>query len=155
MMTETDTRRWQWLAALLVLGFLVWRLAPILTPFVISAMLGWLGDPVRQGQRATGEGGRAKGQTGDRPIPLARDLRLRLRQSLGKAPRGLDKLPYIRLDLIRARKPTQAPGKILPSLVQPFVTILITAFTCPHVKIAASLEVSCHRNRTTPGGAGR
>jgi predicted PurR-regulated permease PerM len=30
----------------LVLGFLVWLLAPILTPFVISALLGWLGDPL-------------------------------------------------------------------------------------------------------------
>ena len=45
-MTPSETRRWQWLAVLLVVGFLVWRLAPILTPFVISAMLGWLGDPV-------------------------------------------------------------------------------------------------------------
>ena len=44
-MTASETRRWQWLAVLLVTGFLVWRLAPILTPFVISAMLGWLGDP--------------------------------------------------------------------------------------------------------------
>jgi predicted PurR-regulated permease PerM len=25
---------------------LVWLLAPILTPFVISALLGWLGDPM-------------------------------------------------------------------------------------------------------------
>ena len=41
-----DTRRWQWLALALVLGLLVWLLAPILTPFVISALLGWLGDPL-------------------------------------------------------------------------------------------------------------
>jgi len=45
-MNATETRRWQWLAGLLVLGFLVWKLAPILTPFVISAGLGWLGDPL-------------------------------------------------------------------------------------------------------------
>ena len=45
-MNPTDTRRWQWLAGLLLLGFLIWLLAPILTPFVISALLGWLGDPL-------------------------------------------------------------------------------------------------------------
>jgi len=45
-MNPTDTRRWQWLAGLLLLGFLIWKLAPILTPFVISAGLGWLGDPL-------------------------------------------------------------------------------------------------------------
>lgn len=45
-MTASDLRRWQWLAAILVLGFVVWSLAPILTPFVISALLGWLGDPL-------------------------------------------------------------------------------------------------------------
>ena len=55
-MTETDTRRWQWLAALLVLGFLVWRLAPILTPFVISALLGWVGDPVVDRLERSGRG---------------------------------------------------------------------------------------------------
>jgi predicted PurR-regulated permease PerM len=45
-MNSTDTRRWQWLVALLLAGFLIWKLAPILTPFVISALLGWLGDPI-------------------------------------------------------------------------------------------------------------
>ena len=45
-MNGIDARRWQWLAVLLVLGFLLWLLAPILTPFVISALLGWLGDPL-------------------------------------------------------------------------------------------------------------
>lgn len=45
-MNSTDTRRWQWLAVLLLAGFLIWKLAPILTPFVISALLGWLGDPL-------------------------------------------------------------------------------------------------------------
>jgi predicted PurR-regulated permease PerM len=42
----TDPRRWQALALVLMLGVLVWLLAPILTPFVISALLGWLGDPM-------------------------------------------------------------------------------------------------------------
>jgi predicted PurR-regulated permease PerM len=43
---NTDPRRWQALALVLLLGVLVWLLAPILTPFVISALLGWLGDPM-------------------------------------------------------------------------------------------------------------
>lgn len=45
-MTASDLRRWQWLAVILLVGFVVWSLAPILTPFVISALLGWLGDPL-------------------------------------------------------------------------------------------------------------
>jgi predicted PurR-regulated permease PerM len=46
MSWTTDPRRWQALALVLLLGVLVWLLAPILTPFVISALLGWLGDPM-------------------------------------------------------------------------------------------------------------
>jgi len=42
----SDARRWQWLAVALLVGILVWLLAPILTPFVISALFGWLGDPL-------------------------------------------------------------------------------------------------------------
>ena len=45
-MNPIETRRWQWLAGAILLGFLIWKLAPILTPFVISAGLGWLGDPL-------------------------------------------------------------------------------------------------------------
>ena len=45
-MTASDIRRWQWLAVILIAGFIIWSLAPILTPFVISALLGWLGDPL-------------------------------------------------------------------------------------------------------------
>ncbi len=45
-MTTSDSRRWQWLAVALLVGLLVWRLSPILTPFVISALFGWLGDPL-------------------------------------------------------------------------------------------------------------
>lgn len=45
-MIQMDARRWQWLILVVLLGFLVWLLAPILTPFVISALLGWLGDPM-------------------------------------------------------------------------------------------------------------
>ena len=38
-------RRWQWLLIALIAGWLLWLLAPVLTPFVFAAMLGWLGDP--------------------------------------------------------------------------------------------------------------
>ena len=44
----TDRRRWQWLALAAAVGFLVWLLAPILTPFVVSALLAWLGEPLVQ-----------------------------------------------------------------------------------------------------------
>jgi predicted PurR-regulated permease PerM len=46
MSWTTDPRRWQALALVLLLGVMIWLLAPILTPFVISALLGWLGDPM-------------------------------------------------------------------------------------------------------------
>jgi predicted PurR-regulated permease PerM len=42
----SDSRRWQWLVLALMTGALIWLLAPILTPFVISALFGWLGDPL-------------------------------------------------------------------------------------------------------------
>ena len=42
----SDRRRWQWLALAAGLGVLVWLLGPVLTPFVISALLAWLGDPL-------------------------------------------------------------------------------------------------------------
>src|SRR5690606_39971131 len=42
----SDRRRWQWLALAAGLGLLLWLLAPILTPFVLSALLAWLGDPL-------------------------------------------------------------------------------------------------------------
>jgi predicted PurR-regulated permease PerM len=41
-----DSRRWQWLAFTLVVGVLVWLLAPVLLPFVISLFFGYLGDPL-------------------------------------------------------------------------------------------------------------
>ncbi len=41
----TLARRWQWLLIALVAGWLIWLLAPVLTPFVFAALLGWLGDP--------------------------------------------------------------------------------------------------------------
>jgi predicted PurR-regulated permease PerM len=42
----TFLRRLQWGLGGLVVGWLTWLLAPVLTPFVIAALLGWLGDPL-------------------------------------------------------------------------------------------------------------
>ena len=39
-------RRLQWAAVAVGALWLLWLLAPVLTPFVIAAMLGWLGDPL-------------------------------------------------------------------------------------------------------------
>jgi predicted PurR-regulated permease PerM len=41
-----DQRRWQWLVLVLFVGVSIWFLAPMLTPFVVSALLAWLGDPL-------------------------------------------------------------------------------------------------------------
>jgi predicted PurR-regulated permease PerM len=38
--------RWQWAAALLGLGVLLWLLGPVLVPFAVSALLAWLGNPM-------------------------------------------------------------------------------------------------------------
>ncbi|PRH83424.1 AI-2E family transporter [Arenimonas caeni] len=42
----SDQRRWQWLALAAGVGVLLWLLGPILTPFVVSALLAWLGEPL-------------------------------------------------------------------------------------------------------------
>ncbi|MGD8843153.1 MAG: AI-2E family transporter [Gammaproteobacteria bacterium] len=47
----TDTRlsyeaAWPWLAAIFVCGWLVYLLAPILTPFLLAGLFGYLGDPL-------------------------------------------------------------------------------------------------------------
>lgn len=42
----TTTERWQWLALVLVVGALLYVLAPALTPFAISALFAYLWDPV-------------------------------------------------------------------------------------------------------------
>ena len=39
-------RRLQWAALAVGVFWLVWLLAPILSPFVFAALLGWLGDPL-------------------------------------------------------------------------------------------------------------
>jgi len=45
-MTITHTNRWLWLAALLLLGWLVYQLSPILSPFLVGILLAYLGDPL-------------------------------------------------------------------------------------------------------------
>ena len=42
----SSATRWSLLALLVLGGWLVWLLAPILTPFVLSALLAYVGDPV-------------------------------------------------------------------------------------------------------------
>ena len=39
-------RRLQWGAISLAAVWLLWLLGPVLTPFVLAALLGWLGDPL-------------------------------------------------------------------------------------------------------------
>ncbi|MCE7031848.1 AI-2E family transporter [Lysobacter sp. GX 14042] len=39
-------RRLQWAAVALFTLWLLWLLSPVLTPFVVGALLGWLGDPL-------------------------------------------------------------------------------------------------------------
>ena len=50
----SDRRPWQWLAVLVFLGVLIWLLGPVLTPFVISALLAWLGGPLVRKIERTG-----------------------------------------------------------------------------------------------------
>ena len=45
-MQPGDPRTWFWLVVTVGLGWLTWRLAPVFTPFLISAMLAYLGDPL-------------------------------------------------------------------------------------------------------------
>ncbi len=45
-MTITQTNRWLWLAGLLFLGWLVYQLSPILSPFLVGILLAYLGDPL-------------------------------------------------------------------------------------------------------------
>lgn len=45
-MSFTDNSRWLWLAALFLLGWLVYQLSPILSPFLVGILLAYLGDPL-------------------------------------------------------------------------------------------------------------
>lgn len=42
----SDTQKWQMLALVVLIGALLYWLAPVLTPFVFAAMLAYLGDPL-------------------------------------------------------------------------------------------------------------
>lgn len=42
----SDSRNWLIFVLLLLLGWLIWLLAPVITPFAISAVLAYLGDPL-------------------------------------------------------------------------------------------------------------
>lgn len=42
----TFFRRLQWALLLVGVGFLIWALTPVLTPFAAAALLAWMGDPV-------------------------------------------------------------------------------------------------------------
>lgn len=56
MLTPDASRRWQMLALVAVIGFLVWLLAPVLMPFAIAAMLAYLGDPLADRLQRLGMG---------------------------------------------------------------------------------------------------
>jgi predicted PurR-regulated permease PerM len=43
---QDTSRRWQLLAITVVIGYLLWLLAPVLMPFAVAAMLAYLGDPL-------------------------------------------------------------------------------------------------------------
>ena len=45
-MTITHNNRWLWLAALLLIGWLIYQLSPILSPFLVGILLAYLGDPL-------------------------------------------------------------------------------------------------------------
>jgi predicted PurR-regulated permease PerM len=42
----THVQRWQWLLIVAVIGWLVWLLSPILTPFMLAGVFAYLGDPL-------------------------------------------------------------------------------------------------------------
>lgn len=45
-LNQETSRRWQMLAITVVIGLLIWLLAPVLMPFAIAAMLAYLSDPL-------------------------------------------------------------------------------------------------------------
>src|SRR3546814_9594482 len=48
-------RRLQWALVALGVLWLVWLMGPVLTPFVVAALLGWLGDPLVRSEEHTSE----------------------------------------------------------------------------------------------------
>jgi predicted PurR-regulated permease PerM len=55
-MTADTSRRWQMLALVAIVVFLLWLLAPVLMPFAIAAMLAYLGDPLADRLQRLGMG---------------------------------------------------------------------------------------------------
>lgn len=45
-MAMSDTHKWQLAALALALGLVLWLLGPVLTPFVVAALLAYVGDPL-------------------------------------------------------------------------------------------------------------
>lgn len=46
MESVSDAQKWLWLAGTVLAGWLLWLLAPVLTPFIVAALLAYLGDPL-------------------------------------------------------------------------------------------------------------
>lgn len=42
----TDSRRWLWVGGVLLLGWLLYLLHPILSPFLVGMLLAYMGDPL-------------------------------------------------------------------------------------------------------------
>ncbi|WP_369930732.1 AI-2E family transporter [Xanthomonas sp. NCPPB 2632] len=55
-MTHDTSRRWQMLAIIAVIVFIIWLLAPVLMPFAIAGMLAYLGDPLADRLQRLGMG---------------------------------------------------------------------------------------------------
>lgn len=59
----TANRSWLLLALLVLLGWLVWRLAPVITPFAVAATIAYLADPLVDRLERAGIGGWTLGRT--------------------------------------------------------------------------------------------
>ncbi|MFC5439235.1 AI-2E family transporter [Rhodanobacter ginsenosidimutans] len=46
LVNQDTSHRWQMLAIIAIIGWLIWLLAPVLMPFAVAAMLAYLGDPL-------------------------------------------------------------------------------------------------------------
>jgi predicted PurR-regulated permease PerM len=55
-MSHDTSRRWQMLAIIAVIVFVIWLLAPVLMPFALAAMLAYLGDPLADRLQRLGMG---------------------------------------------------------------------------------------------------
>lgn len=55
-MTHDNSRRWQMLALVGLVIFVIWLLAPVLMPFALAAMLAYLGDPLADRLQRLGMG---------------------------------------------------------------------------------------------------